>query len=168
MSSVVGMLGPDGPGIPGNGYSPTRTRSEDAIYSVVCVSGPDGSGGPCDEDSSTRAEPDKLFHCIVRMIPQGPGGPSSRDGDDPESIVIQIPGDVLALSVGFRELATETLDEICLSPLNPRSELTTWDEFSNRLLCDVWVIAVTLCPPGIICKLDCPWLSPFLFVSLGG
>ena len=25
-----------------------------------------------------------------------------------------------------------------------------------------------LCPPGMMCKLDCPWLSPYLFVCLGG
>ena len=26
---------------------------------------------------------------------------------------------------------------------------------------------VDLCSPGMICKLDCLWLSPYLFVSLG-
>ena len=36
-----------------------------------------------------------------------------------------IPGDAHALSVGYREIVTETLDEICLLPVNPRSELTT-------------------------------------------
>ena len=25
-----------------------------------------------------------------------------------------------------------------------------------------------LCPPGMMCKLDCPWLSPYRFVCLGG
>ena len=25
-----------------------------------------------------------------------------------------------------------------------------------------------LCPPGMMCKLDCPWVSQYLFVSLGG
>ena len=25
-----------------------------------------------------------------------------------------------------------------------------------------------LCPPGMMCKLDCPWLSLYLFVSIGG
>ena len=42
-----------------------------------------------------------------------------------------------------------------------------WDGLSNRVLCDVGVIAVALCPPGMMCKLDCPWMSRFLFVSLG-
>ena len=60
------------------------------------------------------------------------------------------------------------MDEKCLSPVNPRLELMKWDELSNRLLCDEWVIAIALWPLGMMCKLDCPWLSPFLFVSLGG
>ena len=50
----------------------------------------------------------------------------------------------------------------------PRSKLTTWDELSNRFVCDVGVIAVDLCPPGMMSKLDCPWLSQFLFAYLGG
>ena len=25
-----------------------------------------------------------------------------------------------------------------------------------------------VCPPGMMCKLDCPWLRPYLFVCLGG
>ena len=70
------------------------------------------------------------------LIPQGPGGPGVRDSDVPESTVIKIPGDTLALSVGFRELVTETLDEQCLSLVNPRLELLKWDELSNRFLCD--------------------------------
>ena len=156
VSSFVSTIRPDGPGVPGNGNP--KTRSEDPIYSVVCASRPDGLGGPCNEDSSTWAEPDTPYHCIVRMIPQGPVGPFVRDGDVSEGTFI--PRDVLALSVGFRELATETLDKICLSPVNPQSELSTWDELSNRLLCDVGVIAVALCHPGVMCKLDCPWLSP--------
>ena len=59
VSSVVGNLGPDGPGAPGNGYNLTWTRPEDLIYSVVCASMPDG---PCDENTSTRAGPDTPFH----------------------------------------------------------------------------------------------------------
>ena len=39
---------------------------------------------------------------------------------------------------------------------------------SHSALCDVEVIAVALCPPGMMCKLDCLWLNPFSFVSLGG
>ena len=33
---------------------------------------------------------------------------------------------------------------------------------------DEWVFASDLCPPGLMCKLDCPWLNMYLFVSLGG
>ena len=90
-----------------------------------------------------RAKSDTLFHCIVHIIPQGPGGPGVRDSDVPKNTAIKIPGDSLAL-------------------------LMKWDELSNRLLCDEGVIAVALCPPGMMCKLDCPWLSPFLFVTLSG
>ena len=99
---------------------------------------------PCDEESSTQAGPDTPFHCIsVRIIPQGPGGPSVGDGDVSGSIVANIPGDELAMSIGYREMATKTLDEQCMLPGNLLSEL-------------------------MMCGLDCPWLSPFLFVSLGG
>ena len=47
------------------------------------------------------------------------------------------------MSIGYRELVTKTLDELCMSQGKPLSEL-------------------------MMCDLDCPWLSPFLFVSLGG
>ena len=60
------------------------------------------------------------------------------------------------------------LDQPVNCVLCPRSELTMWYGPSNRILCDVEVIAVALCPPGMLCKLDCSWLSPFLFLSLGG
>ena len=118
-------------GGPGNEYSLTRTRSDDLIYSVVRVSGPDGSGGPCDEDSSPQTGADTPLHCdpllgmvtFLRVLLQKfPGRTRS---------VSRVPGD------SYR-------DEICLSPVNPRSELTMWDELSNRLLCDVGVIAVAL------------------------
>ena len=29
------------------------------------------------------------------------------------------------------------------------------------------VFAFDLCPPGLTCKLDCPWLNPYSFVSFG-
>ena len=29
------------------------------------------------------------------------------------------------------------------------------------------VVAVDLCPPGMMCKLDCHWLNLYLFVTLG-
>ena len=66
---VVGTLAT---GAPGNGYSPTRTRSEGPIYSVVRASGPDSSVEPCDEDISTRAGPNTSFNCsIVRINTTG-------------------------------------------------------------------------------------------------
>ena len=41
------------------------------------------------------------------------------------------------MSIGYREMVTKTLDELCMSSANPLSEL-------------------------MMCGLDCPWLSPFL------
>ena len=36
--------------------------------------------------------------------------------------------------------------------------MTTW----------MGVFTSDLCPPGMMCKLDCPWLSPYWLMSLGG
>ena len=38
---------------------------------------------------------------IVCKIPQGPGGPGVRDCDVSESTVTNIPGDALAMSIGY-------------------------------------------------------------------
>ena len=51
-----------------------------------------------------------------------------RMGDVSESTVANAPGDALAMSIGYRERATETLDKLCMSPVNPRSGLTMCDE----------------------------------------
>ena len=40
-------------------------------------------------------------------------------------------------------------------------------EPSHSIIFDEGVFAFDLCPPGLMCKLDCPWLNPHLFVSLG-
>ena len=56
----------------------------------------------------------------------------------------------------------------CMPPVNPLSELMICGELCHRVLCDVEGVACALRPPGMMCGLDCPWLSPFLFVSLGG
>ena len=61
---------------------------------------------------TARLGPNTPFHCIVRIIPLGPGGPSVGDGDVPGSIVTNIPGDELVMSIGYREMATKTLDEL--------------------------------------------------------
>ena len=60
-----------------------------------------------------------------------------------DTTVTNIPGDALAVSIGNREMVTETLDELCMSPVKPLLVL-------------------------MLCGLDCPWLSPFMFVSLSG
>ena len=41
-------------------------------------------------------------------------------------------------------------------------------KLSHSVLSDEVVFAFGVCPPGVMCKLDCPWLNPFLFVSLSG
>ena len=51
--------------------------------------------------------------------------------------------------------------------VNPRSESKVCCEPSHIIIFDEGVFAFDLCPPGMMCKLDCPWLSPYLFVSLG-
>ena len=124
---------------------------------------------------TARLGSDLPLHCVVHILPQGPdilpqgpGGPGVKDGDVSGTTVANAPGDALAMSIGYREIATETSDKLCMSPVNPRPGLTMCDELSSRVLCDVEVIAVALCPPGMMCKLDCPWLNPFLFASLGG
>ena len=59
-------------------------------------------------------------------------------------VLLQIfPWEELPMSIWHREMITKTLDELCMSPGNPVSKL-------------------------MMCGLDCPWLSPFLFASLGG
>ena len=56
---------------------------------------------------------------------------------------MNIPGDELAMLRGYREMVTKTLDELCMSPGKHLSQL-------------------------MMCGLDCPCWSPFLFVTLGG
>ena len=90
----------------------------------------------CPAMRTVQLGPDTPFHRIVHIMPQGP------DGDVSGSIFTNIPGDELAMSIGYREMVTKTLDELCMSPGNSLSEL-------------------------MMCGLDCPWLSPFLLVSLG-
>ena len=55
-----------------------------------------------------------------------------------------------------REMVTETLDELCMSPVNHLSELC--GELSHRVLCDVEGVAGALHPPGM-CGL---WLTRFV------
>ena len=97
---IVLLAHSEGPGAPGNGYSPTRTRSEDPILSVISASKPDGSGVPCDEDSSTRARyavsPDCSYNTTRTLWPKCWG-----HGDVSGSIVTNIPGDELAMSIGY-------------------------------------------------------------------
>ena len=41
-------------------------------------------------------------------------------------------------------------------------------EPSRSVISGEGVVAFDLCPPGLMCGLDCPWLNSYLFLSLGG
>ena len=38
----------------------------------------------------------------------------------------------------------------------------------SGVICDEGVLAVDLCTTGPLCKLDCPWLNPYFFLTFGG
>ena len=58
-------------------------------------------------------------HCVVRISPPGPGGPGVKDGDVSESTDVNAPGGALVMSIGYWEISTETLDELCMSMVEP-------------------------------------------------
>ena len=74
------------------------------------------------------------------------------------------------MSIWYLEMVTKTLDELCRSPVNLLSAFMMCGELSitHRVLCDVEGVAGAMRHLGMMCGLDCPWLSPFLFASLGG
>ena len=39
---------------------------------------------------------------------------------------------------------------------------------SHSVIFGEGVFVFYLCPPGLMCKLNCPWLNLYLFVSFGG
>ena len=96
----IGSFKQFGPGVPGD--------NDGTSWIELAERAGESSVGPCDEDSSTRAGPDTSFNCIVRIIPQRPGGPSVGDGDVSGSSVTNIPGGELAMSMGYREMVTKT------------------------------------------------------------
>ena len=99
-------------------------------------------GGHGDEDSPPRIGSNTPLHCVLCISPPGPGGPGVKDGDVSKNTDANAPGDALVMSIGYREIATETLDELCMSRVNPRSRLKMCDELSHSVLCDVGVIAL--------------------------
>ena len=76
------------------------------------------------------------------------------------------PGDVM--SSECQEVDKGTLDKISMWGANSRLEVKVHYEPSCSVIFAEGVFAVELCPPGLMCRLDCPWLNPYLFVSLGG
>ena len=97
-----------------------------------------------------RSGSDEAVHSVVSTI--SPGGPCDVTG-----WVADAPGDVIVVSSECRDIDKGTLDSlrICCGP-------------SHSIIIDEGVFAFDLYPPGMMCKLDCPWLSAYLFVSFGG
>ena len=51
--------------------------------------------------------------------------------------------------------------------VNPQSGARVCCEPPSGVIFDEGVLAFDLYPPGMMYKLDCPWVSSYLFVSLG-
>ena len=85
---------------------------------------------------------------MVRISPPGPGGPSVKDGDVSEGADANAPRDVIVVLAGCPEIATETLDKLCMWRVNPRSGSRKCYELSHSILCDEGGITFALCPPG--------------------
>ena len=95
-----------------------------------------------------RAGSVQIVTNAVRTVDPGGPGHGTRS-------VTDAPGDVLVMSPECRGVDKGTSDTIRMWGVNSRSAMK------------VGVLAVDLCSPGPLCKLDCPWLNPYLFVSLG-
>ena len=55
---------------------------------------------PCQMAPRTRFN--MLLHCVIRISPLGPGGPSVEDADISESTDANAPGDAIVMSAGYR------------------------------------------------------------------
>ena len=80
--------------------------------------------------------------------------------------VVETPGDVFVVSPGCRDIDGGTLDRIRMCRVDPRSMSKVYCGPSRGIIFYEGVVAVDLCPPGMLCKLDCPCLNPYLFVTL--
>ena len=87
--------------------------------------------------------------------------------DDETGSVADAPGDAIVMLHESRDSDRGTLDNIHMGRVNPRSESKVCCKPSHSIIFDEGVFTFDLCPPGMMCKLDCPWVSPYLFVSLG-
>ena len=146
-----------------------KTGSAEPVNSVVRTSGPDGPGSPCDEDSDIyesavalhRTGSDQTVNNVVSIV--GPGGPGNETGS-----VADVPGDVIVMSSECWEIDKGTLGKLRMLRVNPQSESKVYYEPSHSITFDEGVFAFGLCPPVLMCKLDCPLLNPYLFVFLSG
>ena len=102
--------------------------------------------------------PDQTVNNVVSTV--GPGNETRSVAD--------APGDVIVRSSDCREIDKGTLDKLRMWQVKPRSELKVYYESSHSIIFDEGVSAFDLCPPGLMYKLDSPWLDPYFFVSLGG
>ena len=80
--------------------------------------------------------------------------------------VADAPGDVLVVSSECRDIDRGTLDSIQTCQVDPRSESKVCCGPSRSIIFDDGFFVLDLCIPGMMCKLDCPWFSLFLFVSI--
>ena len=137
---------------------------------MISTFGPGGPGGPCNEEGDVYegdvamhwTGSDETVNSVVSII--GPGGPGDGTGS-----VVDAPGDAIVMLSECRDSDRGTLDNIHVRMwrVNPRSESKVCCEPSHSIIFDEGVFAFDLCPPGMMCKLDCLWVSPYLFVSLG-
>ena len=145
-----------------------RTSSDEPVNSVVRTSEPGGPRDLCDEEGDV-SEGNVAMHrtgsdeTVVSAI----GTISPRGHSDETGSVAVAPGESIAMLSECWDSDRGTLDNICMWRVNPRSESRVCCEPSHGDMFDEGVFAFDLCPPGMMCKLDCPWVSPYLFVSLG-
>ena len=62
-----------------------------------------------------------------------------------------------------REVHKGTLDKMRMWGVNSRSEVHY--EPSRSVIFGKGVFAVDLCCLGLMCRLDCPWLNPYLWMA---
>ena len=168
--SVINTSGPGGPGDPCDEKGDVSednvamhwTGSDEIAFSVVRTSGPGGPGGPCDEKGDVsednvarhRTGSDETVVSVVNII--SPGGPDRETGS-----VADAPGDAMVMLSECRDGDRGTLDNLRMWRDNPRPKSTVCCEPPSGVIFDEGVLVCDVCPAGKMCKLDCPWVSPY-------
>ena len=91
---------------------------------------------------------------------------SAREAPDETGSVADAPGAAIVMASECRDSEQGTLVNIRRWRVNPRSKSKVCYKPSHSIMLGEGVFAYDLWPPGRMCKLDCPWLSPYLIVSL--